>query len=73
MVGRVSDRPFVPLKGLWPTNGNRPSQAKCVASVTNYGLGLETAMAPTVNWGWNLSLTINTGNLSVNYFRLHGD
>ena len=31
---------------------NRPIQAKCVASVTNCGLGLQTAMAPTVNSGW---------------------
>jgi len=31
---------------------NRPIQGKCVASVTNCGLGLETAMAPTVNNGW---------------------
>jgi len=28
---------------------NRPIQAKCVASVTNCRLGLETAMAPTLN------------------------
>jgi len=27
---------------------------ECVASVTNCGLGLETAMAPTVNRGWQL-------------------
>ena len=33
---------------------NRPIQAKCVASVTNYGLWLETAMAPTVNRRWHL-------------------
>jgi len=33
---------------------NRPIQTKCVASVTNCGLGLETAMAPTLNRGWNL-------------------
>jgi len=33
---------------------NRPIQAKSVASVTNGGLGLETAMAPTVNKGWQL-------------------
>ena len=33
---------------------NRPIQAKCVASVTNCGLGLETAMAPTLNRGWQL-------------------
>jgi len=36
------------------SDGNRPIQAKCVASVTNCGLGLETAMAPTVNMGWQL-------------------
>ena len=29
-------------------------QAKCVASVTNCGLWLETAMAPTVNRGWHI-------------------
>jgi hypothetical protein len=33
---------------------NRLIKAKCVASVTNCGLGLETAMAPTVNKGWQL-------------------
>ena len=33
---------------------NRAIQAKCVASVTNCGLGLETAMAPTVNRGWQI-------------------
>ena len=33
---------------------NRPIQAKYVASVTNCGLGLQTAMAPTVNMGWQL-------------------
>ena len=33
---------------------NRPIQAKCVASVTNCGLGLETPMVPTVNRGWHL-------------------
>jgi len=31
---------------------NRPIQVKCIASVTNCGDGLETAMAPTVNIGW---------------------
>ena len=31
---------------------NRPIQAKCIASVNNCGLRLETAMAPTVNMGW---------------------
>ena len=31
------------------TSDNRPIQVKCVASVTNCGLGLKTAMAPTVN------------------------
>ena len=52
---------------------NRPIQTKYVVSVTNGGLGLETAMAATVNRGWQFSLTINTGNLSANYFILHGD
>ena len=33
---------------------NRPIQTKCVASVTNCGLGLETAMAPPVNREWHL-------------------
>jgi len=33
---------------------NRPIQAKCIASVSNYGLVLETAMVPTVNGGWQL-------------------
>jgi len=33
---------------------NRQIQAKCVASVTNCGLGLETAMMPTVNRGCQL-------------------
>ena len=28
---------------------NRPIQAKCVSSVTNCGLRLDTAMAPTIN------------------------
>ena len=36
------------------TGKQRRIQAKCVASVTNCGLGLETAMAPTVNRGWQL-------------------
>jgi len=31
---------------------NRPIQMICIASVTNYSLGLETAMSPTVNSGW---------------------
>jgi len=34
--------------------GNSPIEAKCVASVTNCGLGLETGMAPIVNRGWQL-------------------
>ena len=50
---------------------NRPIQAKCVASVTNSGLGLETAIVPTVNMGWQL--TVNAGNLSANYFILNED
>jgi len=33
---------------------NRPIQVKCIALVTNCGLGLETAMAPTVNREWQL-------------------
>jgi len=33
---------------------NRPIQTKCVALITNSGLWLETAMAPTVNRGWQL-------------------
>ena len=33
---------------------NRPKQAKCVATVINCGLGLQTAMAPSVNRGWNI-------------------
>jgi len=33
---------------------NRLIQAKSVASVTNCGLGLETAMASTVNRGWQV-------------------
>jgi len=37
---------------------NRPIHVKCVTSVTNCGLGLETARAPTVNMGWQL-FTIN--------------
>ena len=52
---------------------NRPSQAKYVASVTNYGRGLETAKAPMLIWDGNFSLTINTGNLSDNSLILHGD
>jgi len=46
---------------------NRPIQAKCIASVTNCSLGLETS------GNSNFSLTVNTGNLSANYFILHGD
>ena len=30
-------------------NNNRPIQAKCVASVTNCGIGLETAITPAVD------------------------
>ena len=43
---------------------------KYVASVTNSGLGLETAMSSTVNRGWYFSLTVNTGNLSqiISYY-----
>ena len=33
---------------------NRQTQAKCVASVIHCGLGLETAIAPIVNRGWQL-------------------
>ena len=33
---------------------DRPIQVKCVASVTNCGFGLETAMAPTINMGWQI-------------------
>ena len=33
---------------------NRPIQSKCVASVTNCGLGLVSAMSPIVNRGWQL-------------------
>jgi len=33
---------------------NRLIQAKCVASVTNCGLGLATAKVPTGNRGWQL-------------------
>jgi len=35
-------------------NWNSLIQAKCVASVTNCSLQLETAMAPTINMGWQL-------------------
>ena len=35
-------------------SANRLIQVKCVASVTNCGLRLERAMAPTVNMGWQL-------------------
>ena len=52
---------------------NRPIQTKCVASVSNCGLGLETAMAPTVNRGWHFSLSVNNINVSANYFILHED
>ena len=49
-------------------------QAKCVASVTNCGLGLETAMLITLLIGdGKFSLPVNIGNLSANYFILHGD
>jgi len=50
---------------------NRPIQAKCVSSVTNYSLGLETAMAPVFDQ--EMALTVNTGNLSANDSILHGD
>ena len=48
-------------------------QAECVASVTNCGLWLETAMVPTVNRGWHLFTNGNTRNLSANNFILYGD
>ena len=41
---------LIGILGLW----NGPIEAKCVASVTNCGLGLETAMASTVNRRWQL-------------------
>ena len=53
---------------------NKPIQAKCLASVTNCVLGLETAMAPTVNsqiGDDNFSLTVNTGIFQqiISYYR----
>jgi len=47
---------------------NRLIQAKCVALVSNCCLGLETAMAPTLIGDGNVSLMVNTGNLSENNF-----
>ena len=37
-----------------PIPFNRLIQTESTASVTDCGLGLETAMAPTVNRGWQL-------------------
>ena len=45
---------------------NRPIQAKCIASFTNCGLELETAMAPTFNIGWQLF----TNNKYWKYFSI---
>ena len=45
---------MVPIISEWQVTGNRSIQAKCVASVTNCGLGLEAPMARTVNRGWQL-------------------
>ena len=36
---------------------NRPIQAKCVASIANCYLELETALVPTVNRGWQLFIS----------------
>ena len=52
---------------------NRPIQAKSVASVTNCGLRLETAMASTVNRGWHLFTNGKYWKSLANYLILHRD
>ena len=64
---------MINLVVLYNKHLNRPIQAKCIASVTNYGLGLKELWCPLLIGDGIFSLMVNTGNLSANYFILHED